>query len=93
MLQAATAKAEELAAPMCIAVVDDGGALKAFIRMDGANLGSVQWAIDKAITAASFGYPIHVGAEALQGSPSLLAAFVKLPAHDTRAGWLPAAVG
>lgn len=42
VLQAAMAKAVELGAPMCIAVVDDGGTLKAFMRMDRANLAIAQ---------------------------------------------------
>lgn len=44
---------------MVIAVVDAGGVLKAFARMDGAALLSVDAAIDKAWTAVSFGLPTH----------------------------------
>jgi uncharacterized protein GlcG (DUF336 family) len=40
---------------MCIAVCDSDGTLKAFSRMDGAPLLSVQIAQDKAYTAISFG--------------------------------------
>jgi Haem-degrading len=43
VLQAAMAKATEQGTPMTIAVVDDAGALKAFVRMDGANNGSIQY--------------------------------------------------
>ena len=38
-----------------VAVVDAGGVLAAFLRMPGAPLHSVDIAIDKAYTAASFG--------------------------------------
>jgi glc operon protein GlcG len=38
--------------PMIIAVVDDGGYLMAFARMDGAKISSVDIAIAKAISAA-----------------------------------------
>lgn len=40
-----------------IAVVDEAGVLKAFARMDGAPLVSVQVAQDKAYTAVGFGIP------------------------------------
>lgn len=39
---------------MDIAVVDTGGHLKAFARMDGAWIGSIDIAIKKAVTAAIF---------------------------------------
>jgi len=51
---AARAKAEEIGAKMNIAVVDAGANLKAFARMDGAWLGSVDIAIRKARTARFF---------------------------------------
>jgi uncharacterized protein GlcG (DUF336 family) len=55
MIAAAERKAEEMGHPFVIAVVDDSGVLKAFSRMDGAALLSVQIAQDKAYTAAGFG--------------------------------------
>jgi uncharacterized protein GlcG (DUF336 family) len=59
VIAAAEAKASEMGKPMVIAVVDDGGVLKAFSRMDGAALLSVQVAQDKAYTAVGFGMPTH----------------------------------
>jgi uncharacterized protein GlcG (DUF336 family) len=59
IIAAAEAKATEIGTPMVIAVVDDGGVLKAFSRMDGAALLSVQVAEDKAYTAVGFGMPTH----------------------------------
>jgi uncharacterized protein GlcG (DUF336 family) len=56
---AAEAKASEIGTPMVIAICDDGGVLKAFSRMDGAALLSVQVAQDKAYTAVGFGMPTH----------------------------------
>lgn len=53
-LGAAEAKAAEIGQPMNIAVVDGGGNLVSFARMDGAWLGSVTIAIDKAFTARAF---------------------------------------
>ena len=51
---AALAKARELGAKMNIAVVDAGANLKAFARMDGAWLGSIDISIRKARTARFF---------------------------------------
>jgi uncharacterized protein GlcG (DUF336 family) len=50
-------KALELKVPYNIAVVDAGGGLVAHVRMDGAWLGSVDIAIDKAWTARAFDMP------------------------------------
>jgi uncharacterized protein GlcG (DUF336 family) len=55
MIDAAERKAADMGHPFVIAVVDDSGVLKAFSRMDGAALLSVQIAQDKAYTAAGFG--------------------------------------
>lgn len=53
LLDAAIAKAEENNTPMCIAVIDDGGNLLAFVRMDGAKIHSIDTSIAKARTAVS----------------------------------------
>lgn len=53
-VEAARAKAEEIGVPMNIAVVDAGNNLSAFARMDGAWLGSIDIAQNKAYTARSF---------------------------------------
>jgi len=53
-VRAAIAKAEEIDTKMDIAVVDAGGNLKAFARMDGAWLGSIDISIKKAKTARYF---------------------------------------
>ena len=54
---AAFAKAKELGVKMNIAVVDTGTHLKAFVRMDGAWLGSADISIRKARTARLFDMP------------------------------------
>jgi uncharacterized protein GlcG (DUF336 family) len=54
IIEAATAKAKEIGQPMNIAVVDAGTNLTAFARMDGAWLGSIDIAINKAFTAKAF---------------------------------------
>ena len=50
----AEAKATEIGVPSNIAVVDAGGALLSFVRMDDAWLGSTDIAIHKAYTARAF---------------------------------------
>jgi len=52
VLAAAQKRAAEIGIPMDIAVVDDGGHLLAFARMDGAKLSSVEIAYRKAHCAA-----------------------------------------
>ena len=54
VIEAAVAKAKEIGQPMNIAVVDAGTNLTAFMRMDGAWLGSIDIAINKAFTAKAF---------------------------------------
>lgn len=56
-IKAARAKAKGIETQMCIAVVDSGGNLKAFFRMDDAWVGSIDIAIKKAKTAVFFGMP------------------------------------
>lgn len=55
--KAAYEKAKEIGVKMNIAVVDAGANLKAFIRMDGAWLGSCDISIKKAKTARFFDMP------------------------------------
>jgi uncharacterized protein GlcG (DUF336 family) len=55
VITAGEAKASEIGVPMNIAVLDGGGHLKAFARMDGAVLGSIDIALKKAKTAVLFG--------------------------------------
>lgn len=56
-IEAAYKKASEIGTKMNIAVVDAGANLKAFVRMDGAWLGSVDISIRKARTARYFDMP------------------------------------
>jgi uncharacterized protein GlcG (DUF336 family) len=56
-LAGAVAKAEALGVPQNITIVDDGGNLLAFVRMDGAKMLSRETSLSKAITAASHRQP------------------------------------
>lgn len=57
VVEAARKKAVEMKVKMDIAVVDAGANLKAFVRMDGAWLGSIDISIKKAKTARFFDMP------------------------------------
>jgi len=54
IIAAAERKANELGQPMNIAVADTGGNLVAHVRMDGAWIGSIDIAINKAFTSRAF---------------------------------------
>ena len=56
-LNAGIAKAADMGQPQCISVVDSGGHLLAFVRMDGAFHMSLETALRKARTAACYGQP------------------------------------
>ncbi|HYK85032.1 MAG TPA: heme-binding protein [Ktedonobacteraceae bacterium] len=78
LIAAAEAKAQAMGKPMCIAVVDSDGTLKAFSRMDGAPLLSVQIAQDKAYTAISFGgLATHEWFEFIKNDAPLLHGIIK----------------
>ncbi len=54
LIESAIEKAKQIGQPMNFAIVDAGANLAAFVRMDGAWLGSVDIAINKAFTAKAF---------------------------------------
>jgi uncharacterized protein GlcG (DUF336 family) len=62
---------------MCIAIVDGDGTLKAYSRMDGAPLLSVQISQDKAYTAISFGMATHEWHEFVKDDPPLRDGIIK----------------
>ena len=69
-VDAALKKANEMGVKMDIAVVDAGANLKAFVRMDGAWLGSIDIAQKKARTARWFDMPTgDIGGLSQPGGP------------------------
>ncbi len=69
-IEAARKKAIKIETQMCIAVVDSGANLKAFLRMDDAWVGSIDIAIKKAKTAVFFGMPTgEIGKLSQPGKP------------------------
>lgn len=77
ILAAAEAKAREMGIPSTIAITDESGILKAFSRMDGAPLLTVQIAQDKAYTASSFGMATDGWHDFIKNDPPLLHGLVK----------------
>ena len=71
-IDAAAAYATGAGLRMCIAIADESGDLKAFLRMDGAPKLSLQIAQDKAFTAASFGLATHGWYDFIKNDPPLL---------------------
>jgi uncharacterized protein GlcG (DUF336 family) len=83
MAAAAVAKATELGVAENVAILDDGGNLKAFSRMDGAPILSIEMAQNKAYTAL-FGVSTQDFFNFIQGDPSLLAG---IPTLSRVAAW------
>jgi uncharacterized protein GlcG (DUF336 family) len=88
MVDEAVAKATELGVAENVAILDDGGNLKAFRRMDGAPILSTEIAQNKAYTAL-FGVPTQDFFDFIQGDPSLLAGIPTLPRVAAYGGGFP----
>lgn len=70
IIDKAVEKSKEIGVKMCIAVLDSGGNLKSFTRMDDAWVGSIDIAIKKAKTACYFAMPSgEIGKLSVPGSP------------------------
>jgi uncharacterized protein GlcG (DUF336 family) len=91
MVDAAVAKARELDVSENIAIIDDGGNLKAFDRMDGAPILSTEIAQNKAYTAL-FGVSTQDFFNFIQGDPSLLAGIPTLARVAAYGGGFPVRV-
>lgn len=89
-VRAAVAHAKSLGIHINVAVVDAGGNLAAFLRMPGAFLHSIDIAIDKAYTAASFGLATSQWHAALQQhSLAVREGIVRRPRFVAFGGGLP----
>ncbi|HXQ46760.1 MAG TPA: heme-binding protein [Caulobacteraceae bacterium] len=89
VLRGAADKARAMGVPMVIAVVDESGVLKAFSRMDGAPLLSVELAKDKAYTSAAYGLPTHAWFDFIKNDPPLLHGIVNTPRLIVFGGGFP----
>jgi uncharacterized protein GlcG (DUF336 family) len=88
MVNAALAKARQLGVTENVAILDDGGNLKAFARMDGASVPTIEIAQRKAYTAL-FGVSTQDFFNFIQGDPSLLAGIPTLPRVAAWGGGFP----
>ena len=88
MVDAAVAKATELGVTENVAILDDGGNLKAFVRMDGAPILCIEMAQNKAYTAL-FGVSTQEFFDFIQGDPSLLAGIPTLARVAAWGGGFP----
>src|SRR5260370_21279360 len=83
MVNAAVAKARELGVSENVTILDDGGNLKAFSRMDGAPIPTIEMAHNKAYTAL-LGVSTQDFFNFINGDPSL---FAGVPTLARVASW------
>jgi uncharacterized protein GlcG (DUF336 family) len=88
MVDAALAKATEIGVSENVAILDDGGNLKAFSRMDGTPIPTIEIAQNKAYTAL-FGVSTQDFFNFIQGDPSLLAGIPTLARVAAWGGGFP----
>ena len=88
MVDAAVAKAIEIGVSENVAILDDGGNLKAFSRMDGAPIPTIEMAQNKAYTAL-FGVSTQDFFNSIQGDASLLAGIPTLARVAEWGGGIP----
>ena len=88
MVDEAVAKARELGVVENVTILDDGGNLKAFSRMDGAPILSIEMSQRKAYTAL-YGVSTQDFFNSIQGDPSLLAGIPTLARVAAWGGGFP----
>ena len=93
MVNAAVKKGKEIGVKVNIAIVDDGGHLVSFGRMDGAPLLSIEIATNKAFTAIAFGLPTHDWYPLIAEEPALREGIVHTPRLVIFGGGFPIKVG
>jgi uncharacterized protein GlcG (DUF336 family) len=91
MVDAAVAKAREIGVSENVVILDNGGNLKAFGRMDGAPLPTIEMAQNKAYTAL-LGISTHDFLNFIQTDPSLLAGIPTLSRIAAWGGGFPVTV-
>ena len=92
-VRAAVAHAEANGWKINAAVVDRGGNLMAFLRMPGAFIHSIEIAIDKAYTAASFGFSTKDWMPAIGHDEGMKLGFSARPRLIVFGGGLPVGQG
>jgi glc operon protein GlcG len=72
LIRAALSRAETMGVAIAVAVVDAGGHLLSFARMDGVGAAAANIVIGKARTAATFRIPTKILAEVALQKPAIL---------------------
>ena len=89
VLAATVSHAKQLGIAINVAITDSSGTLAGFLRMPGAFLHSIDIAIDKAYTSASFGFPTSQWMNILEGDAALKAGLPLRPRLVIFGGGLP----
>lgn len=88
-LAATVSHARQMGIAINVAITDSSGTLAGFLRMPGAFLHSIDIAIDKAYTSASFGFPTSQWMKILDGDAALKAGMPLRPRLVVFGGGLP----
>ena len=88
LVEGAVAKAKSIGVPQVVAILDESGLLKAFCRMDGAPLISIEVSQNKAYTAL-LGAPSQDFFNRIKDNPALLAGVPHIPRIAVFGGGLP----
>ena len=88
-LAATVSHAKQMGIAINVAITDSSGTLAGFLRMPGAFLHSIDIAIDKAYTSASFGFPTSQWMKVLEGDAALKAGLPLRPRLVIFGGGLP----
>lgn len=91
LIKQAIAKAQEIERAVVIAIVDESGQLKAFHRMDGAALISIEVAQIKAYSAVAnaWGYATHEIFESISKNPATQIGIPHIPRYTVLGGGFP----
>ena len=88
-IESSEKKAKDLGLNMCIAIVDESGDLKAFLRMDGAPRLSIEIAQNKAHTSVGFGISTDQWWDFIKNDPPLLHGITNTPRLTVFGGGYP----
>jgi uncharacterized protein GlcG (DUF336 family) len=93
LIEAAQRAASSAGIAVSISVCDPGGLPVAFLRMDGAPLGTIGLATNKAYSAAMFATPTHVWHGILAGDEALREGLLGTERFTTLGGGIPLLAG
>ena len=89
IIKAAIEMATQLNVSIAVSIVDTGGHLRAFMRMEECSYASIEASRKKAVSASAFKMPTDVIGDVIQKVPTLRDAFTSFPDIFTLGGGLP----